>query len=73
MHPDSTPVPEDEQLAALLWKCEHSAGNRLSGGDGIGDGSVSWWTLQPIERQLYKMMAENLEASDWYFQLTKGK
>lgn len=43
MNPD-TPVPPDQRLACALWKCHRIATQ------GPGDGSVTWWTLQPIER-----------------------
>ena len=52
-HPDS-PVPDDQQFACLLWKAHRNATQ------GIGDGSVTWWTLQPVERMWWIETAERL-------------
>lgn len=58
-HPDAA-VPESEQLACLLWKCHHSAMY------GLGDGSVTWNTLAPVERMWWIKTAENLTDSAWW-------
>jgi hypothetical protein len=58
-HPDAD-VPEREHLACLLWKCHHSATY------GIGDGSVTWNTLQPVERSWWIKTAENFTDSAWH-------
>lgn len=50
--PDA-PVPAEEQLACTLWKCHENATQ------GIGDGSISWWTIQPIEREWWRRTADN--------------
>jgi hypothetical protein len=58
-HPDD-PVPEDQELACLLWKCHYGAVY------GMGDGSVTWWTLQPVERSWWIGTAERLRDSAWW-------
>lgn len=50
-NPDS-PVPTEQRLACALWKCHRNAVY------GIGDGSVTWWTIQPIERQWWQQTAD---------------
>jgi hypothetical protein len=50
--PDSVPV--EQRLACTLWKCHENAVQ------GPGDGSVTWWTLQPIERQWWLRTADFL-------------
>lgn len=65
-HPDS-PVPIEEQLACTLWKCHKHAT------EGIGDGSVTWWTLQPIERMWWvetavrfrEALTANPDSHEW--------
>lgn len=47
------PVPPDQQVGCALWKCYRSAVY------GIGDGSVTWWTIQPIERRWWLDAADN--------------
>lgn len=51
-NPDS-PVPAEQQLACALWECHRNAT------EGIGDGSVSWWTIRPIERKWWMRTADN--------------
>ena len=50
MHPDD-PVPPEQELACALWKSYHTASY------GLGDGSVTWWTLQPLERSWWVLAA----------------
>lgn len=63
-HPDDA-VPEREQLACTLWKCDYRAMDLLSGGDGFGDGSVTWNTLQPVDRMRWIATAQAFEDSHW--------
>lgn len=55
-HPDR-PVPVDQQLGCTLWKCYRNATQ------GMGDGSMTWWTLQPIERMWWLDTAERFREA----------
>jgi hypothetical protein len=57
-HADS-PVPQEQQLACTLWKAHRIAEQ------GLGDGSVTWWTLQPIERMWWIKTVEKLADAGW--------
>jgi hypothetical protein len=56
MNPDR-PVPQEHRLGCTMWKCYRSATQ------GAGDGSVTWWTLQPIERMWWIDAAERLRET----------
>jgi hypothetical protein len=63
-HPDS-PVPESDQLACALWKCWYNTVN------GPSDGTVTWWTLQPITRKWWRETADRFQESEVFRQLLK--
>lgn len=45
-------IPVGDLLACALWKCYRNAHF-----GGPGDGTVTWWTLQPVERAMWQDMA----------------